>query len=223
MKTTVSREQTLPSFKLGIADLKLIVEKASELFDSENLRITIDIQVGKKEYSFDNIDEIQEIKELPNQTLLFYLRLSDLKKRLSMFPGRALGNSARITTESENEAWCAGAIATLVPLFQQSKTWYSGFRGWPIGAGLLLSLNLPTSLPLISRLTGKTFNNSVIYSVVPIVVFTLLYFTRYWLLPTNLLVIRQTETTFKKYSTELTVTIALLSLIVSIIGLFIKK
>jgi hypothetical protein len=223
MEKTTERERKLPAHQVNLADLKGIIDRVAMLFGDKKLYISINFKINNIDYKFTSIEEIETIPELPDKILSYLIWISDFNRTISISSGALASLFPCIRAKGESEAWCAGAIETVLPTFTQGKLWYSWFRGWPIGAGLLLSLNLWILPQSVRKIFGVVGIRSVVFMAVPVIVFTLLYIFRGRLLPASIVEIRKSESSLEKNYQKWTLGIAILSLVVAAIGLFIRK
>ena len=223
MKKEISRERDLPAFKTDLAGIGFLIDKLLSLFPEGKCHTSITIKTNNEEFSFEAAHEVANVRELPDRVTSFSLRISEGDRRLFFYPGGFMGSAARITAVADSEAWCAGAIETALQFFRQNRTWYSWFRGWPIGALLLLNFNTPFIMAALGLSSRFVAPNVLITWIVSLLIAFTLYSGRGRLLPSAILEIRRTESIIRRYISELTLLVSLLALILTIIGWFIKK
>lgn len=223
MKREISRDRKLPVFKIGLADLELLIERLTPLFPNNKCRVSIDVEFQNNKISFDNIDELRDYPGLPDKLSNVRLWMSNDDSRFSLYPGGYFGSFASISAKSGDEVWCATILETALPTFQNNKLWYSHLIGWPIGAITALILNLPTLLGMFGVFSKVFKPTALVVWLILLIIFVVLYFFRSAFFPSAIIQIRPIESKVRRYSIELTLLFSLLALLVSILGLFIKR
>ena len=226
MKREVTRERRLPAFRIDVGQLEALVERLSALFTDTRVHQSVTISFGKEEFDFNTPDEIRKCADLPSRVTSFRLWLSEGPggpRRVSVQQTGLVLSSASVRAVGETESWCAGAVETVYTFLRAHRQWYWWVRGWPIGALTLLSLNLDT----ISRLLGvKSLMSSPLLIgawLATALAFAALWFLRDRIFPSVVLEVRPHETTLRRYMPELTLFVAILSLVLTIIGWFLGR
>jgi hypothetical protein len=192
------------------------------LFEGQNVRCSIDVELKDQQLSFENVEEIRQSREVPGSLTSFSVWAHGNNHILWVHGKGFLGFPPMVRAEADNEAWCAGAVEVVYQFIAPYRIWYSWYRGWPIGAMFLLSLNIPIVLLMIGRkqvMEGPFF---VIAWLGAIAVFAALYFGRDRLLPAAVLRMSPEESAIRRYMPELTLIVAILALLLTIIGWFVK-
>jgi hypothetical protein len=225
VKREVSRERKLPAFRIDVGQLEVLCERLAALFTDTRLHQSVRITFGKEEFDFDTPDEIRKCADLPSRVTSFRLSLFEvgLKRRVSLQQTGLVLSSASVSAVGETESWCAGAVETVYTFLNANRQWYWWVRGWPIGALALLSFNLDT----VSRLLGvKPLMSSPLLTgawLTTSLVFAALWFLRDRIFPAAVLEVRPRESTLRRYMPELTLFVAVLSLVLTIIGWFVGR
>lgn len=225
MKRTFDREAPLPAFKIDVGDLGAILKELRPHFAGNDISISIDISLPGEDLDFNSVEELEKNQNLLPDTVtdfgfsMFSYISPTERQRVSV---SRFGRRPDVKVSSTNEAWCAGAVSIVQKYISQKNQWYASIRDWhfttiPIVVGFLPLILLKTAH--IQMLSGywslASFGLLIIFSWV-------LPFVYYRIFPGRTLVIRNQEGWLRKHSGELTLGLALLSLIVSVIGLFRK-
>jgi hypothetical protein len=225
MNREVTREKKLPVFSIVLGDLDALVSRLINLFeDQEKTRVSIDIKLKNEKLEFENIKELCEYKELPSKVTQFSLYISGGGNRVSISADSIFNPLAIVRATANNEAWCAGAIETVFSFISSYKRWYHFFVAAPIGWFLFILGNIPAIVLFTPISNFLSFNTlGTIGYFLPLIVLAILYFFRPKLFPARVIVINENETFIRKYSAELSLAIASISVIISIIGLYLNK
>lgn len=239
MKRKVERKKKLPSFAITIEELENLWEKLHSLFDSNNtekLYTSIDIKLPSESLSFDSVNELKEYKKLPDEIKNFSLCLWKNGKRISINSyGFSLSPTEyNIYTSAEDEAWCAGAIETAYSFLSSHKRWYNWLNSAPIGCILYILTAIavlptfynPSVLPitLSKQIVSVTENVLLMKTIascwlISFIFIACLYLFKSKLFPVGVLQIKNDENVLHKYFTEITIGIAVLTLVVTVIGI----
>jgi hypothetical protein len=128
-----------------------------------------------------------------------------------------------VSASGETEAWCAGAIETTYSFLLSNKLWYSWFVTAPLGWVLLLCINAPTIGSLLLPKEQSPGKSAFVAWLGITLTLALLYFFKGRLLPSSVLVITQKETFLRRHAAELSLVVAIASLILTAIGWFVAK
>lgn len=223
MKREVERERELPAFSLTVGELEVLWQRLAKLFDDPaDLHASIDVRLPLEQLEFANVEELRQYEHLPPQITNFTVRLFKQERSIRIHSGRLLTAKAKVSATSETEAWCAGAIDTVYSFVQSHKLWYSWFVSAPIGWLLFLVGNMPGPFLLMSK--GTSINPVVVFGWFgAFLTLLLLYFGRERLLPSGILKISETKGFVRRHVAELSLAIAIVSVILTIIGWFVTK
>lgn len=225
MKREVERQRRLPAFSLSIGELEALVDRLLALFDDPSrVDLTIDIQLPSEQLQFSSVEELREYKSLPPQLTSFSLWLSRAGRRVWFRSARSPFSPAEVSAKAESEAWCAGAIDTAHSFVAARKLWYHWFVSAPIGWLLFGLGNLPTvALALLP--SGYTFGRVVLFAWVGVfLALFLLYFGREKVFPSGLIRLRESDGGFvRKHVAELSLAIALVSAVLTVVGWFVAE
>lgn len=228
MKREVTRERKLPSYQITVGELEVLIKRIEGLFNGDKPYCSITLELKGERLVFESIEELkQKVEELPSRITSLSIYVSKKDRSLWIFPGGMLGSPPSVHAKADQESWCAGAIDVVYQFIQSHRRWYYWFRGWPIGALLLLAMNANGIMYLLQFLFGfKPIPGTAQFPVswiVTLVVFGLLYFIRGRLFPANVLQIHLKESIIKQHASELTLLVAIISLILTILGWYIRK
>ena len=218
MKRTVSRSKSLPAYALDIPNLCLLMDDLFKLAAGEP-NLTIEIQRKGEALKFKSVGDLEAYSSnLPARITNMTWRFYDFPDRSCYLKSTFLVGSG-VTASAESEAWCAGAIAVVETHARRNKLWYSFIHRWTVWLLPSIILFLPLSLTTFHRPMSYVGLASVIALAV---LFWIIFYSYERLLPRHVLVIRREENWLKRYSTELTIGLAILSFIISLIALFHK-
>lgn len=224
MKREVERERELPAFSVTVGELEVLWQRLALLFDDpSNLYASIDVRLPSEQLEFANVEELRQYEHLPPQITDFTIRLSQKGRSVRIRSGRLLTAKANVSATSETEAWCAGAIDTVYSFLQSHKLWYSWFVSAPIGWLLFFVSNMPGPVLLLMPKDGKIDRIVVFGWLGAFITLFLLYFGRERLLPSGVLRVSATTGFVRRYVAELSLAIAIVSAILTIIGWFVAK
>jgi hypothetical protein len=224
MKREVEREQKLPSFKIGIAELEVLFDRLVALFpEPENVHCSIDLNLKSEKLEFDNVAELKQYGSLNGEVTKFSLWLSQGGKRIWLRSSGVFGGRSAISAKAENEAWCAGAIETASSFLQSHRLWYHWFISSPLG----WVLSAFAYIPIISGAflpKGMFIEKPIIYAWVGITAtLAILYVARSRLLPASILVFSKEEGFFQRNAAQLSLLIAIISAVLTVIGWYVGK
>ena len=221
MKREYERERNLPSFQLALVDLERLLAHMDQVIGGQGVDHRIDVRLPGKNFSFESVAEARESRELPARLKLFYVRAYREDRHIRLRRG-LFSDPVEVSVTGESEAWCAGAVEVVYQFIKAHRVWYSWFRDWVLGAIVLLLTYVP--LFFLTPL-NNTFKEQPWFFgawIVALLVFAVLYFGRAILLPAGVLVISARESVVRRYMPELTLIMAALALVLTIIGWFVK-
>ena len=216
MKRNLTRSTKLPPFSIDIPKLELFVSQICELFPSGDPRLNFTAYVGSDDLTFDSTEDVKSnAAYLPNRITRFYLSV--------VGDGRVVRIRVRFTSgaeaeaEGETDVWCAGALALAQRVATDNRTWYSFLRPRYLWIAAILTGTVPPVLQLAGKLELSTAA-SVAWLIVNLLLWAL-YFSSPRLLPHAIVVIRSEDNWLREYSTELTLLLSVIALVVSIVTL----
>ena len=224
MKREVTREKRLPAFLINIDELEILWERLHKLFDSsETIYSSIDITLPSETLAFKNVEELKEYSKIKGRITKFSFYMSQLGgRRIRVDSNSIFDTLAKVSTKAETEAWCAGAIETVYTFIKSHQLWYNWFLAAPIGWILFIFANIP-SITMIIMPKDTSIDKSIYIAWVTIIlVLAILYFLKGKLLPSTVLIITEEEGFIKKNAAELSLSIAVISVILTIVGWFIN-
>lgn len=224
MKREVEREQKLPSFKIGIAELEVLFDRLLALFpEPEKVHCSVDLNLKSEKLEFDSIAELRQYSSLKGQITKFSLWLSQGNKRITLRSSGVFGGRGAISAKAESEAWCAGAIETATSFLQLHRLWYHWFISSPLG----WVLSAFAYIPIVSGAflpKGTYIEKPIVYAWVAITAtLALLYVARARLLPASVLVISKEDGFFQRNAAQLSLLIAVISAVLTVIGWYVGK
>ena len=226
MKREVKRSKNLQAFIIGIGELEILIGRLLVLFEiPEKVYISIDVTLPTEKLDFKNIDEMKQYAQLRGRITEFSLHLSQNERRVFIRSGRAglFHYPAEVDAKAETEAWCAGVVETVCSFLQTYRVWYYWFVSAPIGWMLWMATFLP-SFGFLFFQKGKIVDMPIVTAwLVTMATLVTLYFAKGWLLPSAILRITEDENFIRRHAAELSLLVALISVILTIAGWFIGK
>lgn len=224
MKREVSREKVLPAFLIGIGDLELLWGRLLDLFDRpEEVNCTLDITLPSESLEFNSVAELKSYSALQGRVTNFKFWLSQDGRRVSLRSSSFIGSRPIVSASADSEAWCAGAIETVYSLLQANKIWYSWFVSAPIGWIFIVIANIP-NIALLVLPKGESFDKAASVAWVTVtIVCGFLYLVRAKLLPSSVLVITHEEGFIRRHIGELSLLMAIISVILTVVGWFLGR
>jgi hypothetical protein len=224
MKREVSRESALPAFSLEIGDLELLWGRLLALFDKPgDVYCSIDIKLPSESLEFKNISELKEYSALLGRITKFRLWLSQGGRRISIRSASFLGTRPEVSATADSEAWCAGAVETVRSFTQANRLWYSWFVSAPIGWIFVVFANIP-NIASVFLPKGEPLDRPVFATWLSITItIAILYLVRGKLLPSSVLVVTPQDGFIRRHLGELSLLVAIVSAILTVLGWFFAK
>ena len=226
MERKVEREKLLPAFSISVAELEVLWIQLQKLFDEgENKKYgSITITLPSEKLVFDTIEELKQYKHLKGKVSNFSLMLSEYssQRHITISSGYTLNPQALLRAAGDNEAWCAGVIEVVMSFLQNHKAWYSWFVTAPLGWCLVLLINVPTIHSLFLTKEEKIDKFFLAAWIAITITIAIIYIGRTKLLPSSIIRLSNEESFIKKYGIELSLIIAIVSAILTIIGWFVS-
>jgi hypothetical protein len=224
MKREISRKKTLPAFRIDMAELGLLWERLVALFnDPSRVHGSLTLELPTETLKFANFGELKNHDKLPPTANKFSLLLMEGERHIFIGTSGIVSSKPEVSVGGESEAWCAGAVETAFVFFVQHKASYNWFIAAPIGWLLVL---LTYGAGLASSFLAKDVKvplPAFVGWLSLVVTFTLLYALRAKLFPMTVLSIRNTDGFFRRHVAELTLLVAVVSALLTVIGWFIAK
>jgi hypothetical protein len=223
MNREVEREKRIPAFSIKISELEALWVRLSSLFDdTQKILGSINITLPKEKLEFVNIEELKNYSNLKGVVTNFSLSLSQSGRRIYISSGSFVTPKSVVSANSETEAWCAGAVETVLSFLRSYKVWYSWIASAPLGWILIIFANVP-SIASQTLPKGTIGELSLTGWIATLVALVFLYLFRWRLFPAATLCITDEEGFVKRHSPELSLIIALISVALTLISLFLKK
>lgn len=226
MRREIERSRKIPAFSIDLADLEVMFTRIEDSFDRDNdFHARISITLPSETLEFDGLEELKSYTGLKGTITDFSFSMSDLgKRRLSFYTvGGIFDKESIVRAYADNEAWCAGVIDVVYTYLGSHRAWYYWLFSAPVGWILPISLYGPLIGMLFIPKEAKI--NIVMLASWATIVFGLgfLLFFRIKIFHPASLRISEEEGFIRRHAGELSLAIALLSVVLTIVGWFIKR
>lgn len=224
MKREVRRERALPAFSIGIGELEVLWGRLVAQFDSpENVYARIEITLPSESLEFNSIEELKQYSVLKGRITKFRLWFSQGSRHVSIRSNSLFGSRPEVSANAETEAWCAGTIETVYSFIQSNRLWYHWFVSAPIGWIFLIFANIPNIASLFLP-KGQSLDKPVFAGWLAIIItLGILYFARVRLLPSAVLLVTREEGFVRRNAAELSLLVAIVSAVLTVVGWFFGK
>ncbi len=224
MKREVKRERALPAFSVGIGELEVLCKRLTEQFDSpEDVYIKIELTLPSESLEFRSIEELRQYSNLRGRITKFRLWFSQGERHVSIRSSSLLGSRPEVSASAETEAWCAGAIETVYSFIQSNRLWYHWFVSAPIGWIFFIFANIP-NIALLLLPKGQSLEKPVFAGWLAVTItLGILYFARTTLLPSSVIIVTREEGFVRRNAAELSLLVAIVSAVLTVIGWFFGK
>ncbi len=221
MKREVTREKILPAIRIDVAELGLLWEKLLDLFqDTSKVHIYLTVKLPKETLNFYDFEEFKTFHGLPANVTKFSLWFSNGNSHISIGTrGIILRSRIQVSVGGETEAWCAGAVETVAVFFSQHKAPYHMFTVLPYGRTYFL-------LGVLVLVTAKIIKMPAIAMagvLSLLLTFALLDIFQEKLFPLTVITVRKDETFIQRHIAELTLFVAVVAAILTVVGWFVAK
>lgn len=227
MKREISRKKFLPAYRIDIPEVGLLWQKSIDLFpDPKSVHCVLTLKLSGEELKFASFDELVGYQGLPPQVSDFSLWVSQGNKHMLLRSSTLLGLGSEVSAGGESEAWCAGVVETVYSFLVNHKATYSWFVAAPLGWLISVIGVAPFVAVLAAKILQQELNIPAAagYSWIAIIcALALLYSSRPRLFPMSVLVVRETQGYVQRHVGELGLFVALASLVLTIISLFVAK
>jgi hypothetical protein len=224
MNRRVERRRNLPAFSIGLGELEVLWNRIIAVFGpGEPDGALIKISLQSEELEFRMLDELHNNAELKGRVTKFSLHFYQGRRILNVFPGSLFNAVPFVFAQGETEAWCAGAVEVVYSFLQSHRLWYHWFVSWAVGifisvllfASSALALLLPNSPPFPRWIVLAWLSSLVALSV--------LHLARAILLPSSVLRVTNEEGFFRRHVAELSLVVALISAVLTVVGWFFRR
>lgn len=219
MKREVRRERALPAFSVGIGELEVLCRRLIEQFESpKDVYVKIELTLPSESLEFKSIEELRQYSDLRGRITKFRLWFSQGERNISIRTGSLFGSRPEVSASAGTEAWCAGAIETVYSFMQSNRLWYHWFVSAPIGWIFFIFANIP-SIALLLLPKGQSLEKPVFAGWLAVTItLGILYFARAKLLPSSVIVVTREEGFIRRNAAELSLLVAIVSAILTVIG-----
>lgn len=223
MKREVTRNATLHPFALDVPELQSLCLKLIELFDSDQEHhIRIVFHLPDETLSFDSSNDLNDVVLRRNVTS-FYVSIDQWSNRKSIrfSSGSFLNFRPTVSATASSEAWCAAAVETVVTMARNNRRWYHWLHSLPLGYIIIIASNVPTIMALVgAKEITRQYPSLNVAWLAALLSLTIVWALRPRLLPGATIAIGNHETFLKRHAGELSLLIAALSAVITLIGLF---
>ena len=224
VKREVTRRKILPTFRVDIAEFGLLWERVLALFeDTAKVHCSLTVELPLETLKFGDLEELRQYQGLPATLTKFSLWFHQGDRHISMKSSGILGSKPEVSVGGESDAWCAGAVETVFIFFLQHKAPYHWFVVAPIGWALMVLSYGAGLAAFFAPKDTKVPVTAFIGWVALTVAFALLYAMRTKLFPMAALLIRQNQSFLGKHVAELSLFVAVVSAILTVVGWFFTK
>lgn len=227
MKRSVRRVVDLPPFSIGLAELCLIWARLEPLFDGDKDKsFYVDVEFDDETITLESIEELTSTPYPRSKTSSFTLHCHGTERGLHIYTPPHSGRQPRLIITSESEVWVAGAREVVLNIIDQNRSWHHWLRpralDWAVLALLMVAAGALAFSIGTNRWAQATDPRTLGLAGSALVLAWLLLGRRR-LLPAATLRLKDAESFWRRYSVELTLALALLSVIVVAAGLIIPK
>lgn len=221
MKRKIDLEKKLPTFSISIDELDALWQILSKLFsENEGVRKTLTVKLPNEELEFSSIKEIQEYKFSRNNLSNFRISFYGDQSSISISTGYILEKLPSVSARSTQDGWCQYAIESTLNFIKNHKTWHGAILKLPIVRIFLLllislltvAINAPSDFKLPEYLKISIPGTFISLFLVMVI--------RDKLIPGAIITTENNEAFYKKYVVEITLAIATISMIASVISIF---
>ena len=217
----VERKKKLPAFSISLADLEVLFNKVSALFENrEKIYFNITIALPNEKLEFDNLQELKNYNSLNGKITNFRIFLRQERKKIYVSTSSYFSEAY---ATSDSEAWCSSAVETIYMFLQNKKVWYHWIASARLGFILVILLNFPGIIFLFQPDGSSIPKYSLLGLFFAMITLVFLFFFRKKLFPTSILILTKEKSFIRKYSTELGLLLAIVSIILTIIGWFVRQ
>jgi len=223
MNRHVERRRNLPAFSIGLGELEVLWNRVIAVFGTgEPVQASIDISLRSEQLEFNTLDELRNYSELKGRVTKFSLHFFQGRRILNVFSGSLVNPVPSVFAKGETEAWSAGAVETVYSFLQSHRLWYHWFVSWPMVMFIFVLTWVPLADTLVPASPALPRSVAIAWSST-LMVISVLYLARAILLPSSILRITNEESFFRRHVAELSLVLALLSAVLTVVGWFFGK
>lgn len=219
MERKITRERSLPSFSIDVAQLESLLNKIIAQFSScDWLKTSIIINLPTEELTFDNIDELKASVDLPNEITDFKLNIISNLDSISIYSNYS--GKYKVTATSSDEVWCVGIVEMVLSTAMLNKRFYSMIN--KIDPFIAMNF-VVVGIVIISLFdlipSGYTVN---LYAIIGLfLTISLMAYIKHKYLPSFVLRLNKPDNIFKQYSAEImTISTAIIALCTIVIMIY---
>jgi len=166
-----------------------------------------------------NPAELASATDLPSSTQKFSLHISAPETNESFYLSLDAPFTRHCAITGPEGSWCASVVHEVERFFEQTKRWYWWIRYYRLG--LISWMVFVVLITLMSFGTIKFQTNAARGGLLVFIgTATFLYFVWDWLFPWVTLQLKDQETFYKKYQTEITLAAMVISAAAALIAVF---
>lgn len=226
MKRETSRELKLPSFSISIDELSVLINQIKEHFSNQDgIVISIEISMRNEIFRFDSVEELTSYPTIAESVTNFSVFVSQIgnDRRIYIRSGHFFnGYRSTASATSDSDIWCVGAIEVVRSFFQSRKLWYHWFLVTPFGWILFFVATTPSILLKIAPETKMESSVGFAWLAIVLTIFVL-WIGKGRLLPNSKLRLSETDGFFRKRVPELSLLLAFISVVLTVLGWFVDK
>ena len=211
---------------LDIQELGLLWARVLTLFtETDKVYATLTVELQDETLKFSTFSELEKFTQLPDRItkLSFWLLQEDRHISIRTFSG----SFGQVSAGGESEAWCAGVVETVYGFLSNHRAPYSWFVSAPLGWIFLFVLyGIPLALFLIEKFVTPDLKIPITigYSWVALLTsLSILYLARSRLFPVTVIRVRETRSFLQRNVAELSLAVAIVSLLITVVGWFVSK
>jgi hypothetical protein len=225
IRRTIDRNERLPDFRCDIAQLQSLFNRIIEHFgETAELSMSISVPLKTEKLDFDNFDEMKLYDGLPPKITKYSISLRERNgnKSCSLRTGLLI-EKVQINVSADNEAWCAGITELCRDFAQRHRMWYAFIKR----SYLFILFFIMSVIPAISKylfrddILFSTFYSGLRWFFVWISIGMLAYFDDS-IFPASIVIIRKERSLWREYVPELSLIVAILALVITIVGVIIQ-
>ena len=224
MNRHVERRRNLPAFSIGLGELEVLWNRMIAVFGpGEPDGVFIKISLRSEELEFRTVDELRSYTELKGRVTKFSLHCYQGRRILNVFPGSLLNPVPYVYAQGETEAWSAGAVEVVYSFLQSHRLWYHWFVSGPVVVFIFV-LALVSSVVIQLLPKSPVFPSWIVLAwLSTLLALTVIGLARAILLPSSVLRITNEEGFVRRHVAELSLVLALLSAVLTVVGWFFGK
>ena len=221
MKTSFSRSKKLSSVKLDQVELSMLLSKLSSIHhNADDISYSIKMKKGNDSLEFYGPEDMEaHFSEIPSRLEEVSIHTFSNKNHIMIDMGNPWPATSTVRASGEKESWCAGAVEEVSSYFRSKRSWYSFFNTLPTGWFLAGYATMPYILENILGLEKWYSNTNIALAyILSVVLLGILFLSRSFLLPRVKIETDKKQSFVKKYAAELSLFVAIITLVVTAIG-----